>query len=149
MRLTLGLLALLVFAFVQPMPAQSFITRDSAGIRIIENSALGDAPVRFRLAPQSVLDVGGLEANPELEFAATRGELRAFPLPDGGLAVLDISRLQLFSKAGERQRGARSVTKCLDRPSQCSGWCVRDLDQRLTCLQHGRDTWPDMCKQFA
>jgi len=104
MRLTLGLLALLLFAFVQPMPAQSFITRDSAGIRIIENSALGDAPVRFRLAPQSVLDVGGLEANPELEFAATRGELRAFPLSDGGLAVFDISRLQLFSKAGERQR---------------------------------------------
>lgn len=82
----------------------SITRRDSAGIRIVENPALADSPVRFRLGAQPTLDVGGLDADPELEFNAKRGELWAVPLRNGGLGVLDITRVQLFSRTGARER---------------------------------------------
>jgi hypothetical protein len=85
-----------------PLTAQH--VRDSVGIRIVENPALADSPVRFRLGTQPTLDVGGLDADPELEFNAQRGELWAVPLRNGGLAVLDITRVQLFSRTGARER---------------------------------------------
>jgi len=82
----------------------SITRRDSAGIRLVENPALADSPVRFRLGTEPTLDVGGLDADPELEFNAQRGELWAVPLRNGGLGVLDITRVQLFSRTGVRER---------------------------------------------
>lgn len=106
-----------------PAPAgdevPSITRRDSAGIRIVENPALADSPVRFRLGTQPTLDVGGLDADPELEFNARRGELWAVPLRNGGLGVLDITRVQVFSRTGARERvigraggGRTSFARC-------------------------------------
>jgi hypothetical protein len=43
--------------------AQDARVRDSSGVQIIENSALKDAPIRFKLGDIPFLEVGGIEAN--------------------------------------------------------------------------------------
>ena len=83
--------------------AQDARTRDSAGVRIIENPARKDAPVRFRLGDTPLLEVGGsLESNPGDQFDHSQGYLRGVRLSDGGLAVIDVSRVQYFDRSGKR-----------------------------------------------
>lgn len=82
--------------------AQAPTRRESVRVQVIQNGALSSAPTRYWLAAAPTFDVGGLEDDPELEFNARRGEVWAVPLRSGGLAVLDVSRVQVFSSTGRR-----------------------------------------------
>lgn len=79
-------------------------TRDSAGVRIIETSARKDAPVRFKLGDRPLLEVGGIESNPDDEFDHKQGYLLGVRLSNGGLAVIDVSRVHYFDAQGKRTR---------------------------------------------
>ncbi|HEX6314708.1 MAG TPA: hypothetical protein VFZ73_07610, partial [Gemmatimonadaceae bacterium] len=79
-------------------------TRDSSGVRIIENSALKDAPLRFRLGDTPLFEVGGVEANPDEEFDHKQGWLAGTRLSSGGLAVIDLTRVHYFDSKGKRIR---------------------------------------------
>jgi hypothetical protein len=82
--------------------AQAPTARDSAGVRIVMNPALADAPETFRFNPTPILDVGGLEEDPDLEFKSNQGYLRGTFLSDGTLVVTDESRLHFFNRQGRR-----------------------------------------------
>ena len=84
--------------------AQEARTRDSAGVRIIENSARKDAPVRFSLGDRPLMEVGGREFNRGDEFEHNQGYLRGVRLSQGGLAVIDVSRVHFFDPIGRRIR---------------------------------------------
>ena len=84
--------------------AQEARVVDSAGVRIIENSARKDAPVRFRLGDKPLVEVGGIEPNPDEEFDHKQGYLRGVRLSNGGLAVMDVSRVHYFDASGKRIR---------------------------------------------
>ena len=75
----------------------------SAAAPLVESDELSTAPSRYRLSPRPTLDIGGLEQDPELEFNARRAEVWAVPLRSGGLAVLDVSRVHIFSSTGVRR----------------------------------------------
>jgi len=87
-----------------PGAAQEMRSRDSAGVRIIENPARKDAPVRFRIGDQPLLEVGGRESSRSEEFEHNQGYLRAVRLSQGGLAVIDVSRVHFFDPIGRRIR---------------------------------------------
>lgn len=82
--------------------AQAPGMRDSADVRIVENAARASAPITFRLGAKR-LEVGGLEDNPSLEFDHNQGYLRGALLADGGLAVIDVSRVHFFDAKGTRR----------------------------------------------
>lgn len=94
----------LTFTLARLGHAQSNVPPARGGPVLVENGALLSAPARYRLAPTPTFDVGGLEQDPELEFNARRGELWAVPLRSGGLAVLDVTRVHVFSSTGARLR---------------------------------------------
>lgn len=101
------LAAVWIAALLAPTPgatAQDSRSRDSAGVRIIENSARKDAPVRFTLGDKPLIVVGGTESNPDEEFDQTQGYLRGIRLSNGGLAVIDVSRVHYFDANGKRTR---------------------------------------------
>jgi hypothetical protein len=83
--------------------AQSRPRRESVRVEVVQNGALASAPARYRLAGKPTFDVGGLEDDPELEFNTRRGEVWAVPLRSGGLAVLDVTRVHVFSSTGTRR----------------------------------------------
>ncbi len=85
------------------LPAQQPAARDSAGIRITENPARASARVAFRIGATPLLEVGGLEADPDLEFDHRQGYLRAARLSDGGLVVIDVWRVHFFDARGTRR----------------------------------------------
>jgi hypothetical protein len=95
---------LALFLLTATATAQEARSRDSAGVRIIENSARQDAPVRFRLGDKPLLEVGGIEPNPDEEFEHKQGYLRGVRLSNGGLAVMDVSRVHYFDASGKRTR---------------------------------------------
>lgn len=99
-----SLAALLSALLAAHASAQEARVRDSAGVRIIENSALKDAPVRFRLGDKPLFEVGGIESNPDEEFDHKQGYLRGVRLSNGGLAVIDVSRVHYFDASGKRIR---------------------------------------------
>jgi hypothetical protein len=84
------------------LQAQAPTVRDSAGIRIVTNPALAAAPETFRFNPTPILDVGGLEEVPYLEFKSNQGYLRGTFLSDGSLVVTDETRLHFFDPQGRR-----------------------------------------------
>jgi hypothetical protein len=101
------LAAVWIAALVAPTAtatAQDSRSRDSAGVRIIENSARKDAPVRFWLGDKPLIEVGGTESNPDEEFDHKQGYLRGVRLTNGGLAVIDVSRVHYFDASGKRIR---------------------------------------------
>ncbi len=83
--------------------AQHPTIRDSADVRIVANAARVSAPVAYRLGPP-LLDVGGLESDPDVEFHHDQGYLRGVRLSDGGLAVIDVARVHYFDARGKRLR---------------------------------------------
>jgi hypothetical protein len=87
---------------VEPLTAP--VVRDSAGVRIVENTARLRAPAVFRLGPEPLLEVGGIEGNPDIEFNHLNGYLRGVPLSGGGLAVIDMVRVHYFNAQGARIR---------------------------------------------
>ena len=98
-------LAALVSSFLPAHAvAQEARSRDSAGVRIIENSARRDAPVRYRVGDKPLFEVGGIESNPDEEFDHRQGYLRGVRLSNGGLAVIDVSRVHYFDPSGKRIR---------------------------------------------
>ena len=99
--LLIGLFAVLVCTEAS---AQEPRIRDSAGVRIVENGARKDAPVRFRIADKPSFEVGGLELNPDEEFDHKQGYLRGVRLSNGGFAVIDVSRVHHFDARGKRVR---------------------------------------------
>lgn len=106
-RLTLAALSLAIMPsllLVGDANAQEARVRDSAGVRIIENAGRKDAPVRYRLGDKPLLQVGGIESNPDEEFDHKQGYLRGVRLSDGGLAAIDVSRVHYFDARGKRLR---------------------------------------------
>lgn len=103
-RAVFSLAALQSFFLISDVAAQEARTRDSAGVRIIENSARKEAPVRFRLGDRPLLEVGGRELNRGDEFEHHQGYLRSVQLSQGGLAVIDVSRVHFFDPIGRRTR---------------------------------------------
>lgn len=74
--------------------------RDSAGITIVENGPLPDAPLAgWYVDPQPSVDIGTLDGDPEYQLFRVRDALR---LDDGRLVVLDggSSQLRFFDAAG-------------------------------------------------
>ncbi|MBL0172717.1 MAG: hypothetical protein IPP90_18815 [Gemmatimonadaceae bacterium] len=82
--------------------AQAPKSRDSAGVRIVENSARATARVLYTLGPVARFDVGGLEQNPDMEFNPNQGYLRGAWLSNQGLAVIDEVRVHVFDSKGKR-----------------------------------------------
>lgn len=99
MRLTCAVLLMVAPVLLR---AQAPTVRDSAGIRIVMNPALASAPETFRFNPSPILDVGGLDDNPDLEFKSNQGYLRGTFLSNGTLVVTDEWRLQFFDRQGRR-----------------------------------------------
>ncbi len=83
---------------------QSPIIRDSAGVRIIENGARMDAPIRFALGARPAFEVGGLEDSESTEFNHTAGYLNGVRLSDGRFAVIDVNRIHYFDSRARRIR---------------------------------------------
>jgi hypothetical protein len=81
---------------------QGPVVRDSAGVQIVLNPSRRVAPVAFAIGMQSVLDIGGMENDPEQEFDHNKGYLRAARLSDGRLAVIDVTRIHYFTPNGRR-----------------------------------------------
>ena len=104
MRYQAFALAFLTALLADDATAQEARFRDSAGVRIIENPARKDAPVRFRLGDKPLMEVGGRESNRNEEFEHNQGYLRGVRLSDGGLAVIDVSRVHYFDPNGRRIR---------------------------------------------
>lgn len=98
------LAALLSCFLAADATAQEARSHDSARVRIIENPARKDAPVRFRLGDKPLFEVGGIESNPDEEFDHKQGYLRGVRLSNGGLAVIDVSRVHYFDASGKRIR---------------------------------------------
>jgi hypothetical protein len=82
---------------------QGPVVRDSAGVQIVLNPSRRVAPVAFAIGMQSVLDIGGMENDPEQEFDHNQGYLRAARLSDGRLAVIDVTRIHYFTPNGRRR----------------------------------------------
>lgn len=78
-------------------------SRDSAGIRIVENSARFSSPVVYRRGDTPLLDVGGLHDDAQDEITAGPGYLQSALLLDGGLAVADRYRIVLYDRTGQRR----------------------------------------------
>ncbi|HLA90258.1 MAG TPA: hypothetical protein VJL28_07510 [Gemmatimonadaceae bacterium] len=84
--------------------AQAPTVRDSAGVRIVENTSRATAPVLFTLGTTARFDIGGLEQNPDDEFNSRQRNLRGAWLSNGGVAVIDGVRIHYFDKTGKRLR---------------------------------------------
>ena len=82
--------------------AQESRTRDSSGVKVIEHDARKDAPIAFRLGDKPLLEVGGGESNVADQFEHSQGYLRGVRLSDGGVAVIDVSRVHYFDANGKR-----------------------------------------------
>jgi hypothetical protein len=87
-----------------PCIAQAPTMRDSAGIRIVENRARSTTPITFRLGATPLLNIGGVESDPAVEFDHKQGNLRAVQLSNGGLAVIDTARVHFFDSRGTRTK---------------------------------------------
>lgn len=83
---------------------QSPTVRDSAGVRIIDNAARMDAPIRFALGARAVFEVGGLEKSEATEFNHMAGFLNGVRLYDGRFAVIDMNRIHYFDSRPRRIR---------------------------------------------
>jgi len=70
------------------------------GVAMIENPARLGAPATFALGDSVVRDIGGLEEREEDEFNHKNGFLTGVTLANGGLAVIDWTRVRLFDSAG-------------------------------------------------
>lgn len=86
------------------LSGQTARSRDSAGVKIVDNPPRSGQANNLRLAAKPAQDVGGLQANPDDEFDARQGYLRATSLSNGWLAVIDVTRVQFFNAAGKRER---------------------------------------------
>src|SRR5690349_14555293 len=80
--------------------AQAPARRASAGVTIITTGARLRAPVAFELGAKPIVDIGGVEEDPDLELRSRNGYLQAARFADGGFAVSDQVRVQYFDKAG-------------------------------------------------
>jgi hypothetical protein len=84
--ISISAVAVLVCACGREGPDRaSYSTRDSAGIRIVENAApaWSDADA-WRLTQQPVVDIGGLEGEPDYELYHVAS---AFRMPDGRIVI--------------------------------------------------------------
>ncbi len=96
--------ACLTIALASVGSSQQATRGERTAVEVVQNGALSSAGLRYRLAPSPSFEVGGLERDPDLEFNMRRGELWAVPLQSGGLAVLDVTRVHVFSSTGARLR---------------------------------------------
>lgn len=96
--------ACLTVALASVGSSQPATRGETIAVDVVQNGTLLSAGLRYRLAPTPSFDVGGLERDPDLEFNMRRGELWAVPLRSGGLAVLDVTRVHVFSSTGTRLR---------------------------------------------
>jgi hypothetical protein len=80
--------------------SSSAVTRDSAGISIIENPELDDARRRFVVADKPAVVVGALEGSEEEHFTRIAGILR---LSTGEIAVAEMrpAEIRVFSAEGD------------------------------------------------
>src|SRR5690606_8668683 len=50
------------------LSAQQPLRRDSAGIEIVTNGSIADAPLRYIVLPRPIIDIGGLSENVDNEL---------------------------------------------------------------------------------
>lgn len=84
--------------------AQQPRARDSAGVRIVENSARARAPIAFRVSDKASFDVGGLKDNPDDELDPHGGYLRRIGLANGTQVVDDNVKLRYYDATGKQLR---------------------------------------------
>jgi hypothetical protein len=77
----------------------SLVTRDSAGIEIVEHAPIRNPPVAFRLASQPTFALGGLHDDPNYELGGAFLQLAR--LWDGRVVVVDDYRLKFFDASGK------------------------------------------------
>lgn len=70
------------------------------GVAMIENPARLGAPPTFSLSDSVARDIGGLKERVDEEFNHRNGYLTGVTLSNGGLAVIDWTRVRLFDSAG-------------------------------------------------
>ena len=102
-------LAVSIFACAGDGPDRgSFTTRDSAGIHIVENAGPAwDADGAWHLGEQPLVDIGGLEGDPDYELYRVSSAVR---LPDGRIVIGNsgTNEIRFYDESGvQRQlRGA-------------------------------------------
>jgi hypothetical protein len=98
-QMALSLLATASLLMVMPLGAQYPRVRDSAGVRIVENSAMASAPIAFRIDPRPTFSIGGLDTPSEIDEQA--GITSARRLPDGRVITTERHRVRIWSPSGE------------------------------------------------
>jgi hypothetical protein len=111
--------------------------RDSAGVRIVENSARRSAPIAFQLGTRPSFDVGGPQPDSADTFIAANYYLKGARLSDGRVVVIDRSRVHFFSPSG---KPLRIVGREGEQPGefrQATDVCVTRGDTILVGAGHG------------
>jgi hypothetical protein len=80
------------------LAAQYPRVRDSAGVRIVENRAMADAPLAFRLDPRPTFSIGGLDTPSEIDERG--GITSARRLADGRVITTEPTRVRIWSPSG-------------------------------------------------
>ena len=112
-------------------PSIEAVTRDSAGIVIVENAAFSRATAEWRFVEPPVVELGALEGDPTHEFNQVVGATR---LSDGRIAVADggSKELRFFGTDGRRMWRGVTIASLSGRPgsgkSKCSALTVRSSD---------------------
>lgn len=70
------------------------------GVHLVENPPRAAAPIVFRLGDSVLRDIGGLKEYDEDEFNHRSGFLTGVSFSDGGLAVIDWTKVRIFDAAG-------------------------------------------------
>jgi hypothetical protein len=102
LRQTLLIVSLATSLFADAASAQPAI-RDSAGIRIVTHARTAQARATWRIAPQPVVEIGGVDATGPAMFGRIWGVARA---PTGEIVVTEepAQELRVFSAAGRHLR---------------------------------------------
>src|SRR5690606_8629281 len=72
---------------------------DSAGVQIVLNGSIADAPIRYRIVPQPLVDIGGLSDHLDRELMET-AIVSINRLQQGELVVPNGHTLQVYDGAG-------------------------------------------------
>ena len=111
----------------RPIPP---VTRDSAGIRILEHRALSTHAIGFEQRPW--LQLGGLQSDPDQEFDAKNPFLTVAQLSDGRLVASDMSSIKFFDATGKFEKSVGRKGNGPGEFQQLGLLCVTDRDSILT-----------------
>lgn len=120
------------------------MSRDSAGVMIVESSAPAVAEGSWSLAPQPRLSIGVVDGAPEYQFTQIQG---VGLLPNGHIYVAQLSnppQVRIFSAQGEH---IRSIGRAGQGPGELTGIGWADLLGEDTIRVY--DFWASRITHFA